>query len=51
MVFAVNISQFSVKYRRNISVCEDVGDCGIFSKYFSTLCKIPMGTFRLEIRR
>jgi hypothetical protein len=51
MAFAVNISQLSVKYRRNVSVCEDVGDCGISNKYFSTFCKIPMGTFRLEICR
>ena len=40
--FPVNIVQLSIKYRRNISVCRDVGDYGISSKYFSTHCKMPM---------
>jgi len=43
----VNIFQLSVKCRRTVSVGEGVGDCGIFSIYFSTLCKMPIETFRL----
>jgi hypothetical protein len=49
MTFAVNIYQLLVKYQQNVSICDDVGDCGISSKYFSTLCKIPTETLRLEI--
>jgi hypothetical protein len=37
VAYLVNIFQLSVKYRRNHSACRDVGDCGIFSKYFATL--------------
>ena len=51
MAFSVIYLQLSVKCRRNIFVCGDVGDCGISSTYFSTLCKIPVEKFRLEIRR
>jgi hypothetical protein len=41
VAFAVNILQLSVKYRRTVSVCRDISDCGIFNKYFSTLYKMP----------
>jgi len=47
VAYEVNIFQLSVKYRRNESVCEDVGDYGICSKYFSTLGKIPTECFYL----
>jgi hypothetical protein len=46
VAYEVNIFQLLVKYRRNESICEDVGDYGICSKYFSTLSKIPTETFR-----
>ena len=51
MAFAVNIFQLSVKYQRNVFICEDVGDCGISGEYFSTLCEIQTEKFRLDIRR
>ena len=44
MAFPVNIVQLSIKYRRNISVCRDVGDYDISSKYFSTHYKMLMDT-------
>jgi hypothetical protein len=47
VAYEVNIFQLSVKYRGNESVCEDIGDYGICSKYFSTLDKIPTKYFRL----
>jgi hypothetical protein len=49
MAFAVNILQLSVKYRRKYSIGIDVGDSGIYGKYFSTLYKITMNKVRLEI--
>jgi len=39
MAFTVNISQLLIKYRWNGSVCEDVGDCGVSSKYFQLSIK------------
>jgi hypothetical protein len=51
MAFSVNVLQPSIKCWQNVSVCEDVGDCGICNKYFSTLCKILTEKFRLGIRR
>jgi hypothetical protein len=42
-----NIFQLSVKCRRTLSVCEDVSDCGIFSKYFSSLGKMSMDSIHL----
>jgi hypothetical protein len=51
VAYAVNIFQLSVKYQRNVFICEDVGDCGISGEYFSTLCEIPTEKFRLDIRR
>jgi len=41
VAYPVNIFQLLVKYQRTLSVYEGVGDCGIFSKYFSTLDKMP----------
>ena len=41
VVYAVNILQVFVKYQRTHSICIDVGDCGICSKYFATLYEIP----------
>ena len=46
MTLLVIISQLSVNCRWTLSVCEGVGDCGIFSKYFSTLGEMPTKTFR-----
>ena len=40
-----------VNHRRNMSIGIHVGDGGICSKYFSTLCKIPTDYVHLEIRR
>jgi hypothetical protein len=47
VAYEVNIFQLSVKCRWNVFVCENIGDYGIYSKYFSTLDKIPMEWFRL----
>ena len=44
VAFVVNILQISVKYRRTVSICRDVGDCGISSKYFSTFYKMLTDT-------
>jgi hypothetical protein len=41
VAYPVNILKFSVKCQWTLSVCEGAGDCGIFSKYFSTLDKMP----------
>jgi hypothetical protein len=41
VAYPVNISQLSAKCRWAISVYEGVGDCDIFSKYFSTLGERP----------
>jgi hypothetical protein len=46
VAYSVNISQLSVKCRRTLFVYEGVNDCGIFSKYLSTLGKMPTETFR-----
>ena len=51
VAYAVNIFQLSVKYRWIQSLDIDVGDCGICSKYFSTLGEIPTKIFRLELCR
>jgi len=45
VAFPVNIFQLSIKYWRILSVCRDIGDYGISSKYFSTLNEIPMDTY------
>jgi hypothetical protein len=51
VAYPVNIFQLLVKYRRTLSVYEGVGDCGIFSKYFSTLDKMPTDFICLWKRR
>jgi hypothetical protein len=51
VAYPVNIFQLLVKYRRTLSVCEGVCDCGIFSKYFSTLDKMPTDFIYLWKRR
>jgi hypothetical protein len=47
VAYPVNMLQLSVKCRRKESVGETIGYCGISSKYFSTLCEMPMDTCRL----
>jgi len=49
MAFIVNISQLSVKYQWNGSICEDIGDCGVSSKYFQLSVKYRRK--HLDIRR
>jgi hypothetical protein len=41
VAYAIDILQLYVKYQQTHSVCRDIGDCDICSKYFATLCKIP----------
>ena len=47
VAFPINNFQLYIKYRQNMSVGEDIVDCGISSKYFSTLYKISTDTFCL----
>jgi len=47
VAYPVNIFQLPVKCQRTPSVYEDVGDCGISSKYFSILSKMPTDYIRL----
>jgi hypothetical protein len=47
MAYPVNSFQLLVKYRRTLFV----GDCGISSKYFSSLSKMPTDFIRLWKRR
>jgi len=51
MAFTVNILQLLVKYWQKYSIGIDIGDSGIYGKYFSTLCKITTDKVCLEIRR
>jgi len=51
VAYPVNIFQLLVKCRRTLSVSEYVGDCGISSKYFSSLGKMPTDSICLWKRR
>ena len=51
MAFSVNIFHLSVKCQWTLSVYEDVGDCDISSKYFSSLGKMPTDAIRLQIHQ
>jgi hypothetical protein len=51
VAFQVNIFELSVKWRRTYSVGIDVGDCGISSNYFRTLCEMLTDLFRRYGRR
>jgi len=51
VAYEVNIFILSVKYWQTVSVCRDVGVCGISNKYFSTLDKISTDYFHLQRRR
>ena len=49
VAYPINIFQLSIKWQQTLFVYEDVGDCGIVSKYLSTLGQmatnvIPMKT-------
>jgi len=46
VAFQVIIFELSVNCRRTYSVGMDVGDCGISSNYFRTVCEMPTGLFR-----
>jgi len=46
VVFQVIIFELSVKCRRTYYVGIDVGDCGISSNYFRTLCEMPTDLIR-----
>ena len=47
VAYPINIFQLSVKWRQTLSVYEDVGDCGIMSKYFSTLDQMATNVIHL----
>ena len=47
VAYLVNIFQLSVKWRQTLSVYEDVGDCGIVSKYFSPLDQMATNVIHL----